>query len=42
MEFIINQMKEKNKGAIIIVEQQTKKDSRSTDNITISKPIGFD
>lgn len=44
---IANQMKEKNKGAIIIVEQQTKKDSRSSDNNirdtsnTISKPIGI-
>jgi CBS domain-containing protein len=34
---IANQMKEKNKGAIIIVEQQTKQNSRST----ISKPIGI-
>jgi CBS domain-containing protein len=38
---IANQMKEKNKGAIIIVEQQTKKDSHSTDNIILSKPIGI-
>ncbi len=42
---IANQMKEKNKGAIIIVEQQIKKDSsdnniRGTSN-TISKPIGI-
>jgi CBS domain-containing protein len=33
---IANQMKEKNKGAIIIVEQQTKDTSN-----TISKPIGI-
>ena len=34
---IANQMKEKNKGAIIIVEQQTEQNSRSL----ISKPIGI-
>jgi CBS domain-containing protein len=34
---IANQMREKNKGAIIIVEQRTEQNSRST----ISKPIGI-
>jgi CBS domain-containing protein len=44
---IANQMKEKNKGAIIIVEQKTKKDSRTSDNNIrdtnniVSKPIGI-